>query len=70
MADPEPTPPDAEAAEPQECMPCRGTGQVASFLGGERSEESCPWCEGTGRRTAGVDAQAHWQPAAAAVDSD
>jgi hypothetical protein len=42
-------------------MPCRGTGQVISSLGGEPSKVTCPWCQGGGVRTAGVDAQAAWQ---------
>jgi len=42
-------------------MPCRGTGQVISNLGGEPRKVACPWCQGTGVRTAGVDAQAGWQ---------
>ncbi|HXA53623.1 MAG TPA: hypothetical protein VNV37_01995 [Solirubrobacteraceae bacterium] len=48
-----------------ECMPCHGTGQVVSNLGGESRQVKCPWCAGTGVRTAGVDAQAAWrdQPA-------
>lgn len=41
-------------------MPCRGTGQVISNLGGEPSLQTCPWCEGTGVRKPGIDAQAHW----------
>jgi len=41
-------------------MPCRGTGQVISNLGGTASKVSCPWCGGGGVRLAGVDAQASW----------
>jgi hypothetical protein len=41
-------------------MPCRGTGQVISNLGGKPQEVTCPWCQGGGVRTAGVDAQAAW----------
>jgi hypothetical protein len=41
-------------------MPCRGSGELISNLGGTPSKVSCPWCEGTGVRVAGVDAQAHW----------
>lgn len=51
---------DAGAAD-RECMPCRGTGKVISKLGGEDHAVSCPWCEGSGQRLQGVDAQAHWQ---------
>jgi hypothetical protein len=43
-------------------MACRGTGRVISNLGGTQSEISCPWCEGTGMRVPGIDAQAHWPP--------
>jgi hypothetical protein len=48
---------DAAAGE---CMPCRGTGRLHSQLGGHTSVVQCPWCEGSGRRRAGVDAQARW----------
>jgi DnaJ-class molecular chaperone len=43
-----------------ECMPCRGTGKVISNLGGSPQEVTCPWCEGSGTRVSGVDAQAAW----------
>jgi DnaJ-class molecular chaperone len=46
--------------ESEACMPCRGTGKVVSNLGGESQLLSCPWCQGSGVRTAGVDAQAAW----------
>ena len=49
-----------EAHEPRECMPCRGSGELISNLGGEPSKVACPWCEGSGVRIAGIDAQAHW----------
>jgi hypothetical protein len=45
---------------PDACMPCRGTGQVISNLGGSAKLLPCPWCQGGGRRLAGVDAQAAW----------
>lgn len=50
----------AEDSQPdaRPCPPCRATGRVISNLGGERSEVTCPWCEGTGVLTAGHDAQA------------
>jgi len=58
-------------------MPCRGSGKVISHLGGEEHSVDCPWCEGTGRRIEGIDAQARWpveqgepQPAASAAQSD
>jgi hypothetical protein len=41
-------------------MPCRGTGQVISNLGGTPSMVACPWCGGGGMRAVGVDAQARW----------
>jgi hypothetical protein len=41
-------------------MPCRGTGQVVSTLGGETRKLPCPWCQGTGVRTSGIEAQAAW----------
>ena len=47
--------------EPRECMPCRGTGQVISNLGGTPSSVSCPWCGGGGVRLAEVDAQTRWK---------
>ena len=46
---------------PRQCMACRGTGQVISHLGGDAKSVSCPWCAGTGMRTADVDAQAKWK---------
>jgi hypothetical protein len=42
-------------------MPCRGSGQVISNLGGTPSKITCPWCAGAGVRVPGVDAQARWQ---------
>ncbi len=41
-------------------MPCRGTGEVVSTLGGETRKLPCPWCQGTGVRTSGIDAQEAW----------
>ena len=41
-------------------MPCRGTGKVISNLGGTPSTVTCPWCDGSGVRIAGIDAQAKW----------
>ncbi len=49
-----------QSHEPRECMPCRGSGQVISNLGGAPSNVTCPWCAGTGVRTSGIDAQARW----------
>jgi DnaJ-class molecular chaperone len=50
----------AQQTETQECMPCEGRGSLISRLGGEESTVSCPWCEGSGERRKGIDAQAHW----------
>jgi DnaJ-class molecular chaperone len=49
-----------EAHEPRECMPCRGSGKLISNLGGAPSTVTCPWCQGSGVRAPGTDAQAHW----------
>lgn len=43
--------------EPQPCMPCHGSGQVISNLGGTPSKVTCPWCRGGGLRLVGSDAQ-------------
>jgi DnaJ-class molecular chaperone len=50
---------DAQRALP--CGACRGTGTVISHLGGEPHEKPCPWCEGSGERLRGHDAQARWR---------
>ena len=55
---------DASESPPpsdEPCMACRGSGQVISTLGGERKSVACPWCEGSGKRIAGHDAQARWR---------
>ncbi|MHB8491368.1 MAG: hypothetical protein ACYDA6_04020 [Solirubrobacteraceae bacterium] len=57
-ADPRDTEPPAEGAG--QCLPCHGSGRVISNLGATRTELECPWCGGSGVRTAGTDAQAHW----------
>ena len=46
-------------ADPTTCTACRGTGKVLSSLGGTQHEVVCPWCEGSGHRIPGVDAQEH-----------
>jgi hypothetical protein len=51
-------------------MPCRGTGKVISNLGGESQKVPCPWCEGSGVRTSGIDAQTAWQEGGAAGGED
>ncbi len=56
--------------EPRECMACRGTGRVISNLGGTPSEVPCPWCEGTGMRVEGIDAQARWPASSEAAAGD
>ncbi|MEA2300247.1 MAG: hypothetical protein QOE44_782 [Solirubrobacteraceae bacterium] len=60
MADETPTTPG-----PGDCLACRATGQVISHLGGESRAVPCPWCEGSGLRLPGHDAQARWRDAAA-----
>ena len=60
MAD-DPTPP----GETPDCTACRGTGRVISNFGGSPSEIACPWCDGTGKRIPGHDAQAARREAAA-----
>ena len=45
------------AAGAQTCTPCRGTGQLTSGLGGTPHQVTCPWCQGTGVRIPGIDAQ-------------
>jgi hypothetical protein len=52
--------------ESRECMPCRGSGQVISNLGGSPKTVTCPWCSGTGIRQPNVDAQATWRERQAA----
>jgi len=47
--------------EPRECMPCGGSGQVISNLGGEPKKVTCPWCAGSGVRDPNADAQAAWR---------
>jgi DnaJ-class molecular chaperone len=49
--------------EPRECMACRGSGKVISNLGGGPKDVACPWCQGTGQRIPGVDAQEPWREA-------
>jgi hypothetical protein len=55
-------------------MPCRGSGELISNLGGTPSKVSCPWCEGGGVRLSGIDAQARWgaggEQAAAQAEAD
>jgi hypothetical protein len=50
-------------------MPCRGTGQVISNLGGAANMVKCPWCDGGGVRLTGIDAQAGWLEQAGAASS-
>jgi hypothetical protein len=51
----------SETSEPEPCGACRGSGLVISHLGGEPHELPCPWCEGSGLRLRGHDAQARWR---------
>jgi hypothetical protein len=46
-------------------MACRGSGKVISNLGGTPKEVACPWCQGSGRRIPGIDAQEPWRAAEA-----
>jgi DnaJ-class molecular chaperone len=55
--------------EPRECMACRGTGSVISNLGGTAANVECPWCAGSGVRSAEIDAQARWGGRAAAREN-
>jgi hypothetical protein len=50
-------------------MPCRGTGEVVSNLGGTPSKVTCPWCGGGGIRLAEVDAQSRWLQKDAEADA-
>jgi DnaJ-class molecular chaperone len=61
-------PSDDTAAVP--CLACRATGQVTSGLGGTPHQVTCPWCQGTGHRIAGIDAQEHPSEAGAEPPSD
>lgn len=49
---------DATDTAPTPCSACRGTGRVISNLGGTPHDVTCPWCEGSGDRLPGHDAQA------------
>jgi DnaJ-class molecular chaperone len=55
------------AGERPACAPCRGTGKVVSNLGGEPSQVTCPWCEGSGIQIPGHDAQAARRASSAAA---
>lgn len=59
-----------EQTDAQECMPCGGRGSLISKLGGEESAVRCPWCEGSGERRKGIDAQAHWGGQAAQQEQE
>lgn len=51
-------------------MPCSGSGQVISNLGGTPAKVTCPWCDGSGQRAAGIDAQAKWLAERAQQESE
>jgi hypothetical protein len=51
-------------------MACRGTGRVISGLGGTPHEVVCPWCEGSGHRIPGIDAQEHPSERGAAPEEE
>jgi hypothetical protein len=51
-------------------MPCRGSGQVISNLGGTPTKVTCPWCAGSGVRDPHADAQAAWRSEDAERPSD
>jgi DnaJ-class molecular chaperone len=51
-------------------MPCRGSGHVISNLGGTPAQVTCPWCDGSGQRVAGTDAQATWLAERAQQESE
>ena len=48
---------DAPDRKGEACMPCHGSGQVISNLGGHARKATCPWCRGEGVRLTGADAQ-------------
>ncbi|MDO9355617.1 MAG: hypothetical protein Q7T55_18085 [Solirubrobacteraceae bacterium] len=50
--------PQPEETGPQPCSACRATGKVFAARGGEQVSVACPWCEGSGEWTPGLDAQA------------
>lgn len=52
---------DDPQTAPGDCLACRGGGQVISNLGGDARPVPCPWCEGSGVRLVGHDAQARWR---------
>jgi len=41
-------------------MPCGGRGVVYATVEGERRQQRCPWCEGTGIAAPDHDAQSRW----------
>ncbi|HMS61033.1 MAG TPA: hypothetical protein PKD63_02055 [Solirubrobacteraceae bacterium] len=53
-----PAPEPTDASAPPPCNPCSGSGTLISGSGGTPHEVPCPWCEGTGVRIPGHDAQA------------
>jgi DnaJ-class molecular chaperone len=49
---------DAEPVGPQPCSACRATGNVFANRAEEQISVACPWCEGSGQWSPGLDAQA------------
>jgi DnaJ-class molecular chaperone len=50
-----------EGIRPDEpCMPCGGRGTVIAAEQEGRRQLTCPWCDGSGRRRVGIDAQERW----------
>jgi DnaJ-class molecular chaperone len=56
--------------DPTTCRACRGTGKVISGLGGNPHDVVCPWCEGSGHRIPGLDAQEHPSEGGGGGDED
>jgi hypothetical protein len=57
-----------EGATTAPCLACRETGRVSSGLGGTPHLVTCPWCQGTGHRIPGIDAQEHPSEAGSTAD--
>ena len=64
------SPDDEQTTGAGPCSPCRATGKLISGLGGTPHEVTCPWCQGTGQRIPGIDAQEHPAEAGATPDQE